>query len=400
VSKLKIYLRVAKHKNPVLFFLFSLLFVYMSPFYLFLTARLKSIKPFKKELITLILFTVSALIFQQINGNDGIRASIAVIFVPLMYYAGATVDLSFYKNKLIPFVHISLYIVLFCFVSWLLYNLLHDQPLFHARGRLYYRLWDCVSGLTAAVTVHATYGAFVMAPLFAWLVVKSDELSSFVKTSTIIGTLVYLIYSLLMGRRFSFVALALLVIVAIITLILKKGGYKKLLLIAAVAFIGGLVLYIGDLMEVSTCRRLINTLSNMSFPRFTIWGGGLARMVDEPWGIDAASKIKVYKGSLVHYHNTWIDSWRWFGVVPAALLVLFSIKVSVDIVRSYFAAGNFESTLALFFNVVLLFAWMYEPIMDGYLPLWCLSFYFWGVTHQVNSAEGEPDLQIPKATEL
>lgn len=189
------------------------------------------------------------------------------------------------------------------------------------------------------------------------------------------------LYAVLLGTRTQFVILVLCFLGgAGLYFFSHRNGRDKAVLLLRICMIGAAACLVyslnlfgvqDDLRASNLNARFVNAAatSKTDTQRLESIAKGLVSLLENPLGGLNAS---------VYFHNMWLDAGRVGGIIPALLLLLFTVSHGAA-VRSFFLsdAEEPEKYLVVLLTCGLMLNFFVEPVLEGLYD----SFYFFLILH-------------------
>lgn len=245
-------------------------------------------------------------------------------------------------------------------------------------GKERWLLTDFFTGELRAATGSGSMNTIAFALLFYFLFVEKSRI---IKAVGIGCFTVSILYALLLGTRTQFIIMVACVLCGVgLYLFTHKGKKDKIILLMWIAIIGFMA-YIAFRFDLGGVRdyimqsnlntRFVNATATAETDtqRIESITEGLISLLDNPMG---------GLNSRTYFHNMWLDVGRVGGVIPAVLMLLFTMS-NLLAVRRFFLSNAQEEVryMIALLTCGFILNFFVEPVLEGLFD----SFYFYVILH-------------------
>lgn len=252
-------------------------------------------------------------------------------------------------------------------------------------GRVRWELVDFFSGRIRAATGSGSINTIAFSLIPCILFIEKDKK---LKWLGCIFAGISIAYAFLLGTRTQFLILAIVLMVVFpLYMQEKRGNNGAFLAIIALSCIAlfGFIAYHFDLLNIKTYIDESNLMARYDAMdavtaadqnRLQKQWMGLINMFMYPFG-----GVEI-EG---HYHNMWLDIGRVGGIIPAELMIWYSVTTCLHAWRlsrcKLFEISARYAILAVSMGIILNFA--VEPVVEGIPEFWYISIVLNGAIEQV-----------------
>ena len=329
--------------------------IFFIPFQLYRTGKIYVNMLNKSSFIVLMFF---GLTYSLIGGD--FKYIEYYVVCPLLAFSMGWIVVEYSKIDRAKFIKNAIYAICIGYSSHSILNLITNMG--SAR-------WELIDFYTGSIRT-ATGSGVLITILFSLVVfVFVLEESKIIKIVTGLLAIISLLYAFMLGNRTQII---ILIVVNIVVFVLyfhelaELRGKLKYICILTIIIMGGAYIVVTNKFGIqdvfwssNLAGRFLDTATESSDSyRLSRYSLGLRNLLDHPLGGLASER---------YYHNMWLDIGRISGVIPFAIMVLYTIITNRHMLKIFNSKANpvflRYLLLAVYLGVQLNF--FVEPILEG-----------------------------------